>query len=146
MFGSDKGKQGRQAVGVDTLIGPQVVIRGDISFSGGLYVEGRIIGSVLADDGVAAVLTLSDKGSIEGEVRAPQVIINGQLTGDVHAGERLELAANARINGNLYYKVVEMAAGAMVTGRMVHGDGPQKQLPKPEADKADKDGRKDKAA
>ena len=39
---------------IDTLIGPQVVIRGDLLFSGGLYVEGRIIGKVIAEDGAAA--------------------------------------------------------------------------------------------
>jgi cytoskeletal protein CcmA (bactofilin family) len=133
MFGNDKKKSTAVVGGVDTLIGPQVFIRGDVSFTGGLYVEGRIIGAVVADEGADAVITLSEKGSIEGEVRAPHVIVNGTLRGDIYAGSRLEMAANARVEGNVHYKMIEMAAGAMITGRMVHGDGPQKQLPKPEA-------------
>ncbi|WP_411833154.1 bactofilin family protein [Pseudoxanthomonas mexicana] len=110
------------AQSIDTLIGAQVTIRGDIVFSGGLYVEGRILGKVIAEDGAKATLTLAEQGSIEGEVRAPVVILNGRLTGDVHATERIELAANARVQGNLHYQVVEMSAGAQLTGRLVHAD------------------------
>lgn len=133
MFGNDKKKSTAVVSGVDTLIGPQVFIRGDITFTGGLYVEGRIIGAVVADEGADAVITLAEKGSIEGEVRAPHVIVNGTLRGDIYAGSRLEMASNARVEGNVHYKMIEMAAGAMITGRMIHGESPQKQLPKPEA-------------
>jgi cytoskeletal protein CcmA (bactofilin family) len=118
---------------VETLIGPRAVIRGDISFSGGLYVEGTIHGKVSADEGSAAVITIAENGHVEGEIRAPVVVISGRMTGDVHASERIELAAHARVNGNIYYKVVEMAAGAMITGRLIHADAPLAQLSGPEA-------------
>lgn len=136
MFGSNqqKPKTSRSGGGVETLIGPRVVIRGDVHFSGGLYVEGTIQGAVIADEGCPdAVVTLADQGVIEGEVRAPHVIVNGQLRGDVYASGKIELAANARVQGNIYYQVVEMVAGAMISGRLVHGEAPPKQLPKPEA-------------
>ncbi|QSX74758.1 polymer-forming cytoskeletal protein [Lysobacter arenosi] len=107
---------------VDTLIGPQVVIRGDLHFSGGLYVEGRILGKVIAQEGQKATLTLAEQGSIEGEVRAPVVVINGQLSGDVYASERVELAAKARVQGNVHYQVVEMLAGSVLTGRLIHAE------------------------
>ena len=107
---------------VDTLIGPQMTIRGDLQFSGGLYVEGRIVGTVVAEAGKPAMLTLAENGSIEGEIRVPVVVINGRLDGDVHAEERVELASKARVLGNVHYKVVEMAAGAMLTGRLIHAD------------------------
>jgi len=134
MFGNDKSKAPRPAAsGVETLIGAQVTIRGDLNFSGGLYVEGTIHGAVVAEDAAKdAVLTLAERGSIHGEVRAPHVVLNGQLSGDVYCSDRIELGASARVQGNLYYKVIEMAAGAVVTGRMIHGDAP-KQLPKPDA-------------
>ena len=79
---------------------------------------------------------------MEGEVRAPHVIINGVMKGDVIASERVELAAQARVHGNVHYKVLEMAAGAQITGRVVREDEPRKQLPKPEpkADVAAGDG------
>lgn len=118
-----KNKPIRPDVGaIDTLIGPQVTIHGDLIFSGGLYVEGRIHGKVVAEDGERAVVTLAEQGSVEGEIRAPVVVINGRMTGDVYADERIELANKARVQGNLYYKVVEMSAGAQLTGRLIHAD------------------------
>lgn len=115
-------KPSRDGQAVDTLIGPQVIIRGDLEFSGGLYVEGRIVGRVTATEGERAVLVLGEQGSIEGEVRAPIVMIDGRLDGDVHATDRVELAAKARVTGNVHYRTVEMHAGAQLTGRLVHAD------------------------
>lgn len=105
---------------VDTLIGAQVVLHGDLKFSGGLYVEGRIVGRVIAEEGQRAMITLAENGSIEGEVRAPVVVLNGRLDGDVYASERVELAAKARVQGNVHYQVVEMLAGSVLTGRLIH--------------------------
>lgn len=132
-MGGDKGKGVRNGNNaVETLIGPRVVIRGDVTFSGGLYVEGRIIGKVVAEEGQSAVLTLAEKGLIEGEVNVPTVVVAGALQGDVHAAERIELAGTARVQGNIHYKVVEMAAGAMITGRLIHADAPMAQLTGPD--------------
>ena len=114
---------------IDTLIGPQVTIQGDLVFSGGLYVEGRIYGKVIAEEGERAVLTLAEQGRIEGEVQVPVVILNGQLQGDVYAAERVELAAKARVLGNVHYKVVEMRAGATLTGRLIHVDAETAMAP-----------------
>ncbi|GAB3380703.1 bactofilin family protein [Lysobacter fragariae] len=121
MFKKDK-KSGVQPGQVDTLIGPQVVIRGDFHFSGGLYVEGRIVGKLIANGGEAAVVTIAETGVVEGELRAPNIVINGQLVGDAF-GENVELQPKARVSGNVHYKVVEMIAGATLTGRLVHTDG-----------------------
>jgi cytoskeletal protein CcmA (bactofilin family) len=122
MFKQTSKPSSRDGQAVDTLIGPQVTIRGDVEFSGGLYVEGRIVGRVTAAQGERAVLMLAEQGSIEGEVVAPVVMIDGRLEGDVHAAERVELAAKARVAGNVHYRVVEMHAGAQLTGRLVHAD------------------------
>lgn len=112
----------RHGAHIDTLIGEKVVINGDFVFSGGLYVEGRIVGRVLAEPGAPAMLVLAEQGSIEGEVKVPVMVLNGQVQGEVHAAERIELASKARVLGNVHYKVVEMSAGATLTGRLVHTD------------------------
>jgi cytoskeletal protein CcmA (bactofilin family) len=136
MFGSDKNKPARSGGGgVETLIGPRVVIRGDVHFSGGLYIEGRIEGAVVADESdPQAHVTLAERGSIEGEVRAPHVVVNGQLHGDIHSSQRIELAANARVEGNVHYHTVEMQAGSMLTGRLIHQGGEPKRLSGPEGE------------
>lgn len=137
MFGSDKRKsQARPTSSVDSLIGQRSVIRGDVEFSGGLHVDGQVHGSLNAAADSDGTLILSDKGRIDGEVRAPHVIINGEVNGDIYASERLELAAQARVTGNIHYKVLEMTAGAQVTGRLLRTDEPLKQLSGPALDTA----------
>lgn len=127
MLGMDKKGARNGTNTVETLIGPRVVIRGDVQFSGGLYVEGKVIGKIIADEGSAAVLTISEQGMIEGEVHAPVVIIAGSLHGDIHASERVELSPTAKVQGNVFYKVVEMAGGATLTGRLIHADAPMSE-------------------
>lgn len=113
---------------VDTLVGPQVTIRGDLQFSGGLRIEGRVVGKVVAEEGQDAVVTLAENGSIEGEIHAPVVVINGRVDGDIHARERLHLASRARVQGNAHYKVVEMDAGSTLTGRLLHVEAEQAEV------------------
>ncbi len=120
MWGSRR--RGRRTARIDTLLGQQTEIVGDIRFVGGLHIDGRVRGNVTgADEG--AVLTLSEHGSIEGEVRVPNVILNGTVVGDVHCAERIELAPRARVNGDVYYGLIEMAMGAEVNGSLVHRGG-----------------------
>lgn len=118
MFGN-KSSRDNQLV-VDALIGPQVEIRGDVVFSGGLYLEGKVLGKVIVEEGASGTLTVAEQGQIEGEVRATVVVLSGRLEGDVHASERIELTPTARVTGNVHYQVVEMSAGAQLNGRLVH--------------------------
>lgn len=134
MFGSDKRAGAKPATSVESLIGPRTVIRGDVEFAGGLHVDGQVIGTLVADSSGDGTLMLSDKGVIEGEIRAPHVVINGRVSGDIYASERIELAAQARVHGNIHYKVLEMAAGAQVTGQLTRADEPMRQLPAPPAE------------
>lgn len=141
MFGSNKSNRDGHLV-VDALIGAQVVIRGDVEFSGGLYVEGTILGKVIAQDGATtATLTLAEQGSIEGEIRAHVVVLSGRLDGDVHASERVELTPSARVTGNIHYQVVEMNAGAQLTGRLIHGAAQMALPPPADAEAASSEGK-----
>jgi cytoskeletal protein CcmA (bactofilin family) len=104
----------------DTLISSKAEIVGDIHFSGGLHVDGKIYGNIIADDDSKAVLRISDKGVVEGEVSVPHVIVNGGVVGDVHSCEHIELAAKAAVKGNIFYNTIEMVMGAQVDGHMAH--------------------------
>ncbi|HET9033284.1 MAG TPA: polymer-forming cytoskeletal protein [Dokdonella sp.] len=117
---------------ITTLIAEGTMIRGNVEFSGGLHLDGAVEGSISAQS-EKAVLTLSAKGRVEGEIRAPNVVINGHVKGDIIVSERLELAANARIDGNVYYKVLEMAAGAQLNGKMIFQAEPPRQLSGPDS-------------
>ena len=108
---------------VDTLIGRQTEILGDVRFSGGLHVDGCIKGKVLSSGGKDATLSVSDVGTIEGDVNVPNIVLNGQVIGDVCATVKVTLAAKARVTGNVYYKLIQMDSGATVNGQLVHESG-----------------------
>jgi len=117
-----------------SLIARGTVIRGDLRFSGALHLDGRIEGTVLAE-GDDAMFTLSEHGEVHGEIRVPHAVINGHVTGDVQVSARLELAPNARIDGDLRYHTLEMAAGAQVNGRISRqAEESQRELPAPAAE------------
>jgi len=118
MFGNSK--KPKQSAQIDSLIGQNTEIHGDVIFKGGLHVDGKVKGNVIAEEGTESVLTLSERGTIEGEVKVPNVVVNGNVIGDVHALTHIELAAQARIHGNVYYSLIEMAMGAEVNGNLVH--------------------------
>ena len=102
-----------------TLIAPDTEVVGDIKFADELYVSGRVTGNLLADkDNATAVI--SQEGRVTGEVRVPNVVIDGLIEGDVYASHKVELAAQAKVRGNLYYNLIEMTLGAMGDGQLVH--------------------------
>lgn len=117
MFGNRKRIR---ATKIDTLIGRKSEMLGDVNFSGGLHVDGTVKGNVVSEDDPSSVLTLSETGTIEGDVKVPNIVLNGTVVGDVHAKHHIELASNARITGNVYYSLIEMAMGAEVNGNLVH--------------------------
>ncbi len=112
------GDQKIRSARVDTLIGRGTTIDGDLRFAGGLHVEGVIKGN-LAADGDDATLILSEHGHIQGEVRVPSMVLNGMIDGDVFASGKVELFEKARICGDVYYNLLEMAVGAEVNGKLV---------------------------
>lgn len=118
MLGSKKSSV--SVSGKTTLISSDTVILGDIRFSGVLDVEGLVQGNIIAQPGKDALVRVVDKGRVEGEIRAPSVVINGAVEGNVHSTRHLELAARARVQGNVFYTLVEMAAGAEVNGSLAH--------------------------
>ena len=134
MFGR---KKGFSSARIDTLIGQGTVINGDLVFSGGLHVDGKINGNVSAEEGTTAMLILSEFGHIEGEVTVPNMVLNGEIIGDVFGSTRVELAPKSRIKGSVYYNLIEMAIGAEVNGGLVHQPQGSK-LPKRLEDKSER--------
>lgn len=129
----NKNKPKSKSTKIDTLIGQNSELQGDVVFSGGLHVDGIIKGNVSAEPDSGSILSVSERGYIEGEVRVPNIILNGRVLGDVHAAEHIELAEKAQVTGNVYYKLIEMVRGAEVNGNLVHRDNSkQEYLPRPD--------------
>jgi len=104
---------------IDTLIGVKSELKGDIVFSGGLRIDGKVRGNITAKGDANSTLVLSEHAVVTGNVTVPHIITNGSIKGNVRAAERIELQAKSEIVGDVYYKVIEMALGAVVNGNLV---------------------------
>jgi len=107
---------------IDSLIGAGTVVDGDVTFTGGLRIDGAVHGKVATVDSQPATLVLSEQARIEGEVRVSHVVINGIVNGPVTANDYLELQAKARVNGDVVYRTLEMHVGAIVQGKLMHAE------------------------
>jgi len=104
---------------IETLIGKTAHLKGDLEFSGGLHLDGRISGDVRADPSSDSTLSVSEHGRIEGAVNVANVILDGTVTGPIHARGRVVLGASACVDGDVYYGVIEMTLGAEIMGKLV---------------------------
>ncbi len=122
------GKKVNGGAGI-TLIANNCELSGDVHFSDELQVNGTIKGNIFAVEGSKAVVVVSEKGRVRGDIRVPNVVINGKVHGDIHSGKHVELAAKAEIKGNVYYNLIEMVMGSRVDGKLVHvKDGKESKL------------------
>ena len=141
MWGKEKDKvmafNNNSAGGTTTLISRDTEIVGDIHFSGDLEIQGVVKGNIVAKGSGTAMVRLIEGGRVEGEIRAPHIVINGHIVGDIHSAEHVELAAKAQVEGNIHYQLIEMTKGAQLNGGLVFcGRAANPQAPAEERGKA----------
>jgi cytoskeletal protein CcmA (bactofilin family) len=107
---------------IDSLISAGTVMSGDVTFTGGLRIDGRVHGNVMAANGEPSTLVISAQARVDGEIRASHVVVNGTVNGPVVANDYLELQPKARIIGDVTYKTLEMHVGAVIRGRLNHAE------------------------
>ena len=118
-----KGKSGGGSGHAETtLIGNGAVLEGTIKFAGVLEVEGRINGDILAVNDDQAVVRILGSGQVYGDIDVPLIVINGAVSGNIRSADHIELAANAVVNGDVYYNLIEMVKGAQVNGSLVFSE------------------------
>ena len=110
---------------IDSLIGSGSTIEGNITFTGGLRIDGHVKGNVKATGSKPGTLVLSEMAKVEGEIDVAHVVVNGTVAGPVRATEYVELLPKARVTGNVSYKSIEIHVGAIVMGQLVY-ESPQK--------------------
>lgn len=116
---SDNGRES-----IETLVGQGCCIEGNIVFRGGLRVDGHIIGDVRAEPEGTGYVVVPPQGRIEGDVQAAHIVVSGQVVGNLHASNRVELLARARIIGDIAYAAMTMQAGCSVSGKLWQADEP----------------------
>jgi cytoskeletal protein CcmA (bactofilin family) len=114
------GRKSRSQASIGTLVGAETRVHGDVEFTGGFHVDGYVKGNVRSTKDQRSVISISERGCVEGTVMVPHVVLNGTVKGDVRATERVELGPKARVIGNVHYKLIEMSIGAEVNGKLIH--------------------------
>lgn len=103
-----------------TLVSRATKVTGDLYFTGELQLEGRVTGNIIAEDEKDAKVVIADSGVVEGEIRAPVVIVNGKVIGNIYSSKHVEFAAKADVTGTVHYHSIEMVKGAQVNGSMIN--------------------------
>ena len=124
MFG---GKSAKPQNRIDSLVGESTTVEGNIIFTGGLRIDGRVKGSVLTSDDQPSTLVLSERARVEGEIRVSHAVINGTVVGPVYGSQYVELQPKCKVTGDVHYRTLEIQLGAVVQGRLVHQDEPAGQ-------------------
>jgi len=126
MFSKRKNPSSIKMTHLSSLIAEGVEITGDVVFTGGMRIDGRVNGNVIGrslDGKAPALLVLSDKGRIEGSVRCGDAVINGSVVGDLEVEHLLELQSEARVSGTIRYRQLQLDVGAAVQGQLIRVDG-----------------------
>jgi cytoskeletal protein CcmA (bactofilin family) len=113
-------KPGKPNGKIDTLIGAGTTVEGNISFTGGLRIDGEVHGNVCATGDHPGTLVIGEHARVDGEVVVSHVVINGAVNGPIRAAETLELQSRARVSGDVEYSTIEIHLGAIVEGRLLH--------------------------
>ena len=104
---------------MDTLIGLNTQIFGNVDFSGGLHIEGKITGHIQSDGESTSLLIVGNSANITGDVRVHRAVINGHISGNLYVNDHLELGEKAVILGDVHYNLIEMAVGSEIRGRLI---------------------------
>ncbi|MFN3984306.1 MAG: polymer-forming cytoskeletal protein [Rhodocyclaceae bacterium] len=129
MFAKKPKKNAIEVTKLSSLVADNLQVVGDVLFTGGLRVDGKIEGNVLGKKGEKSLIVLSRKGCIVGRVRAYDAVINGTITGDLEVEHFLELQAGAKVSGNISYRQLQMECGASIEGQLVRSDDKPEPTP-----------------
>jgi len=100
-----------------TFFGPNTVIDGNVTGSEPVLIEGTVKGTIR----LTGELRIGTKARIESKVHAKTVTVEGRVTGDVTADERVELVAGCTVDGNLKAPKIVVAEGARFRGNVDMG-------------------------
>ena len=132
MFSKKEQKQVKpmkEAQHIDTLIGVHSVFTGNLSFEGAVRIDGRFEGNIQSEkDGT---LIVSEGAFIKGEVNVPNLVLHGDINGNVRASQNLKIGVKGVLNGDVEYKVITLSEGSAINGRCARIDDVDGQARKP---------------
>ena len=111
-----------------TVIGENCVIEGDVTFEKTIEVHGKIIGTLkIAENCTSASLVIKKTGIVEGDVYGSDVMIEGEVVGNVSGKKEIKIENSAFISGNVYYDILDVQGGATINGNLIRNKGKEPQ-------------------
>ena len=111
-----------------TVIGENCVIEGDVTFEKTIEVHGKIIGTLkIAENCTSAPLVIKKTGIVEGDVYGSDVVIEGEVVGNVSGKKEIKIENSAFISGNVYYDILDVQGGATINGNLIRNKGKEPQ-------------------
>lgn len=103
---------------VSGVIGPRMVIKGDIEFEGELLVQGRVQGNITSTPDAKGTLVIEEKAEVQGNVSVPVVKVGGLLRGEVASTELLHITTSGSVEGPVRYNNLQLESGSSVSGSL----------------------------
>ena len=111
-----------------TSIGENCTIDGDITFDKTIEIHGKITGTVkIAENCTTAMLVIKKNGIVEGDVYGDEVVIEGEVIGNVTGKKKMTIKSSSFVSGNVYYDILDMNGGATVNGNLIRNKGKEPQ-------------------
>jgi cytoskeletal protein CcmA (bactofilin family) len=117
MFDREKNANQTGGGAADAFLGKGTKVTGTLVFEGTGRIEGRVEGEISAQD----VLTIGEGATVSAKITGTLVVIEGHVTGDVIARQRLELRATGRVHGNVSTPSLVVHEGAILDGQCKMG-------------------------
>jgi cytoskeletal protein CcmA (bactofilin family) len=105
-------------------IGRSLVIKGEISGSEALYIDGRIEGKITLSDNR---LTIGRNGTVQADIVAREVVVMGKVTGNIECSDRVDIRSEGVVNGNVSTHRISVEDGAVLKGGIQVKSGEHKQ-------------------
>ncbi len=118
----------------ETIIGASVKVKGNFHGQGNIVIEGVLEGSLKTD----ANIFIGEKAKVVANVEAQDLIVNGEIKGNVKAKNYLSLGKTARINGDIGYGEMSIEKGAIINGQVLSSQENEKKTNEPEKNKNEK--------
>lgn len=116
---SEKSQKMAEVVGVESIIGTDLTVKGDIYSRGSLRVDGKVEGSISAEGGVV----IGESGVVEADITADHVVVGGEVRGKVTGREKVEIVSPGRMFGDVHTKASKLliSEGVVFEGRCIMG-------------------------
>jgi len=107
-----------------TVLGPDLRIEGTVCGSGGLELKGSFKGELL----IEGLVWVRPQGSVQGEIKASSVVVEGRIVGSVQATGKVDLREGCRVEGDITASAVAAGEGSFFEGRIAMPQTPEPEV------------------